>query len=707
MSTAARAPGSWRPPRLRSGLPAVLWGLAAAACLVLVVLLGARVFTQLAELRRAPQDNVQWSVAQLETELLRLQQTGLQIVAGEDVSLDEFRQRFDIFYSRVDVLRSGTVFAPLRRDFAVQRPLLDLSQFLEETVPIIDGPDDELQRRLPELLEKGNRLAVDVRDLELSAVATFARASDAQRSEFAALLSLTAYVALGVIVVLIGAAVVLLRQTLISRRREAEIRQNEERLAAMVNAALDAVIVIDSRGTIIEFNTAAETIFGITRDAALGRQMGEMMLPARHRAAHEAGLTRYLKTGETVIVDKGRIELTALNAKGEEFPIELSVGRSQGKDGPIFIGYLRDITNRKRSENELRVARDRAQAADRAKSEFLAVMSHEMRTPLNGVLGALDLLRATPLEGKQAHYVDLAAKSGEILLSHINDVLDITKIEAGKLEIETEPFDVRRMVIDLAETTKEEALKRDNQVVVTVDPGIAETVLGDPYRVRQILLNMVANAIKFTSEGTITIKARLARDTGDAPDIEFSVRDTGIGISEADIGKLFSDFVTLDPAYARTVGGTGLGLAICRRLVKAMGGEIGVDSTPGKGSRRLSLPPRRSSRPRASASSWPKTTRPTASSREMLSKAGNEVTIAEDGVEAVKRADETPFDVILMDVSMPRMDGLEATKRIRQGKGASQSATIIAVTAHALPAEIERFLGGRHAGLPDKAPAQA
>jgi CheY-like chemotaxis protein len=305
--------------------------------------------------------------------------------------------------------------------------------------------------------------------------------------------------------------------------------------------------------------------------------------------------------------------------------------------------------------------------------------------------------------------VDLAAKSGEILLSHINDVLDITKIEAGKLEIETEPFDVRRMVIDLAETTKEEALKRDNQVVVTVDPGIAETVLGDPYRVRQILLNMVANAIKFTSEGTITIEARLARDTGDAPDIEFSVRDTGIGISEADIGKLFSDFVTLDPAYARTVGGTGLGLAICRRLVKAMGGEIGVDSTPGKGSRfwfRLALPAGPSGQPAAFAPAPQEFAAPGLSillaednetnriiAREMLSKAGYEVTIAEDGVEAVKRANETPFDVILMDVSMPQMDGLEATKRIRQGKGASQSATIIAVTAHALPAEIERFLG--------------
>ena len=704
------------PAGFRTRLLLGLIGAIVAACLIGFGWLGTRVIDELASLRSAPRDNVQWSASQLETEAMRMHLAAVTAASGDAQAVAEFRRRFDIFYSRVEVLRTGAMFARMRDAPEIAQGLDRLVGFLDETAAVVDGPPGTLEAALPGLTERTAWTLRVARDLALAAVARFAQASDRERVEFTNLLLLTSVFALSAIVVLLLTALVLVRQILAAHRSEAETRRSEARLSAMINSALDAVIVVDRFGAIIEYNSAARTIFGFAPDEAIGAPMAGLIIPERHRAAHREGFKRFLETGETRIIGKGRVELTALDATGREFPVELTLGKSIGEDGPIFIAYLRDITRRKQAEDTLRLARDRAEAADRAKSDFLAVMSHEMRTPLSGVLGAVDLLRSTELDDKQARYVGLAEKSGEILQQHIADVLDLTKIESGQIEIVPAPFDPAGLVEELAEVTREEALKRDNQISVRLGPGIPLAVSGDPHRVRQILLNFVANAIKFTSEGEITIGLDTAPGSG-APDLlEFSVTDTGIGIAEADQARLFDEFVVLDPSYTRNVGGTGLGLAICRRLSQAMGGEIGVESTPGEGSRfwvRLPLPMTEAEPAQAEPAAPAgvtglrvllvddnETNRIVGS--ELLTKAGHSVSLARDGAEAVERAHAAEYDLILMDVSMPRMDGVEATKQIRRGDGRSRAVPVIAVTAHARSDELDRFLAAGMQGVLNK-----
>lgn len=685
----------------------VLVGLFVTVSLAAILILGERVFVKAAEHRHAANENVEWTASQVETELLRLL-LAIRRVEGGEAALSELRTRFDIFYSRVDVLGEGDNFAPLRADPQAAASLDRLEAFLARTVPLIDGPDPALRALLPAIGRDVRGLHDAARDLVLRAVEFYAVRADTEREEFARLLSFTANATLGILVALIIYSLVLLWQFRLTRLREAALRRSGERLAATVTSALDAVVAIDAAGRIFEFNPAAERVFGYSRDQALGQPMSELIVPPALREAHLKGFERHLTTGETAVVGHGRQELTALNAAGEVFPVELAVGRSVGEDGPVFIAYLRDITERNRVRRELTVARDRAEAADRAKSEFLAVMSHEMRTPLNGILAALDLLRASTLAPPQAEHVELASRSGEILLRHIDDVLEITRIEAGKIELQEHPFDLARLIRETCHLVREEALRRDNQVSCSLSGDLPPAVLGDEHRIRQVLLNIMANAVKFTAEGTIEVTVGPAGGTADRPSIEFSVRDTGRGIAEGDIERLFDDFVLLDPSYSREVGGSGLGLAICRRIVRAMGGEIGVESRLGEGSRfwfRLSLP---------AADDVAVDTIPEAIDAQsatgrrvllvedneinravaeaMLTGAGYSVVTAEDGMGAVERAGHAAFDLILMDISMPRMDGIEATRRIREGTGKSRDKPIIGITAHAQPSEIERFI---------------
>ncbi len=394
-----------------------------------------------------------------------------------------------------------------------------------------------------------------------------------------------------------------------------------------------------------------------------------------------------------------------------------------------------------RAQAELRVARDAALAGERAKASFVAVMSHEMRTPLNGIIASLEILRDEVAAPDQARFITIAHASAVQLMLQINDVLDISRIEAGRVEIAVEPFDLLAFLGEVTGALRPLASGRGNHLVLSCDPALPARVAGDSFRVRQILQNFLSNAIKFTEDGTITLGARaLAARDGAAALVEFEVIDTGRGIAAADLPRLFEDFVMLDPTYSREVGGSGLGLSICRRLAAAMGGEIGVDSEPGQGSRFwVRLPfgrvdtaapaalrqgdrtscedPLPRPQPAASQRPAPPTTgpsvpaaRPAAAAAatalrllvvddnavnrtvvaRMLEQEGHDAVLAENGRSAVSLAEAQRFDAILMDISMPEMDGVTAAGLIRQG-GASAAVPIFALTAHAMPEELARF----------------
>jgi PAS domain S-box-containing protein len=370
----------------------------------------------------------------------------------------------------------------------------------------------------------------------------------------------------------------------LERQRQAEQLRHEgdERVRATLQNALDCIITINEQGHVVEFNPAAERTFGYSKEQVLGRPISETIIPHEHRATHEAGLRNYVATQEPRILGR-RVEQVALHADGREFPVELAITRTRFRSHYLFTAYIRDITERKQAEQALIDARQEAEAASQAKSQFLATMSHEIRTPMNGVLGMAELLATTPMNEEQRSFLDTMNQSGRVLMGIINDILDFSKIEAGKFRLETVAFDLRQAVCETAQLLLAQAESKGLALVISYAPDCPCYLLGDAGRIRQILFNLLGNAIKFTLEGHVLIEVSGRSLQEGQTAIRIAVEDTGIGIAPQEQALLFEAFTQADGSMTRRFGGTGLGLAICRQLVTQMGGRIGVDSEPEAG----------------------------------------------------------------------------------------------------------------------------
>ncbi len=659
--------------------------------------LGNNVLVQLRGLSIAETDNMQWTILQVETEIANLQVAVLEALTDDNPDLDAVRLRSDIALSRLGPVQNGRT-GELFRENAQAMPLLAaIDAFAASLIGILDTPGRLDRVDLVEMRELIVGIRPDVRQLALFGLQLGVERSEARRVAFSDQLWRTGATAIALIAALGVLLLVLDRVLARARQRDLALRASSDRLVSTVEASLDAIVAADQAGRIVQFNSAAERIFGWTNAEILGRKMDETIIPPQHRNAHKAGMDRYLATHEAHVVGGGRVELSALRKTGEEFPVEINITSVRDGAEELFIAYLRDISLRKINEQKLIDARDRALRMDRAKSQFLAVMSHEMRTPLNGVLGVLDLLRTTKLTERQERYVGVAAASGEILLEHVNEALDITRIEMGSMSLSPAPFPLRRCVEGVVDVLSPLAQERNLALELEFGTGMDRHFLADGGRIAQMLTNLVGNAIKFTDAGSIHVSVTGIHGA-DATSATFAVRDTGPGISPENHERIFEDFVALAHAEGRQSRGDGLGLSIARKTARLMGGDLTVTSKMGEGSTfSLVLPLERVSAPADAATPELTHTRPVSARsilvvednainrsvlHEMLKGLGHSVQEAKDGLEGLNAAKNCAVDLIIMDISMPVMDGIEATRRIRQEAGPNQSTPILGLTAH-------------------------
>ncbi len=472
------------------------------------------------------------------------------------------------------------------------------------------------------------------------------------------------------------------------------IKRAEERARTVVNAAPTPILLVDRDGVIRVANAAAERTFGYACEDLIGKSI-ELLVPQQASGDHEQYRPALWKENTTSAIDTGR-ELLCRRSNGTEFPAELGLNPIMLDDEQVVLVTVFEITLLKQAEETLRRAKEAAEQANQAKSDFLANMSHEIRTPMNAIIGMSELVLDTDLNGTQRDYITIVLESAETLLAIINQILDFSKIEAGKLELESIPFDLCEEVGDTLKSLALRGHAKGLEIAWRVHPSVPRYLRGDPIRLRQVLVNLVGNAIKFTSDGEVFVDIELEEPVqGGKARLRGSVRDTGVGISPEKLEKVFAPFEQADSSTTREFGGTGLGLAITRRVIEAFHGELWATSIPGKGSTfsfTAEFPV--SEQPEDAVAIEP----PDLSDvpvlvvddnelnrrilREMLESWGIPVTTVEGAWQAIsvlrnRVQNGEPLPLLLSDVHMPEIDGFELVRQLRQIDGLQQTQVIM------------------------------
>lgn len=485
-----------------------------------------------------------------------------------------------------------------------------------------------------------------------------------------------------------------------------ENRIKEELLRTIVSKTEDGIFLTDFEGFIYEANARALDMFGYSLKEITGKNFSEFRKYDLSDEEDSNGVRQLLRN------KFWNSELELKTDTGKEFYAFVSITWIHRFGKEYLLYKVSDISQRKQNEAEIIEARDLAQAATAAKSEFLATMSHEIRTPMNGVLGMTNIMMQSSLDDDQRNYLSTIKKSGESLLELLNDILDFSKIESGKMQLEQRSFTLKELVFDVCNLLKSNAERKGLELKLNFETELPAQLIGDSTKIRQVLVNLVGNAIKFTQSGEVDFSID---ETDDLKFIKFSVKDTGIGIQKEEINRLFQSFTQLDSSTTRKFGGTGLGLAICKSLVEMMGGQIWVESSLGKGSTFYFTIPRlvdesvvEESHVFIAEKNEIKIHENQAlSSLRVLLAEDNLVNqqvgililksmgviaeVAENGKDVQKALAKSDFDLILMDVHMPEMDGIETTRWIRS-QVKYDAMEIIALTANAFDEDRERCI---------------
>jgi PAS domain S-box-containing protein len=501
----------------------------------------------------------------------------------------------------------------------------------------------------------------------------------------------------------------------LSAQRQAaiqELRLSESKLNSIFESVPEAIVVADSKGQIVQCNLATTEVFGFQPAELIGQNVNVLM-PQKDRTAHDEHLQIYQETGRKKLINNPRV-VQGMRKDGTTFPVRVTINETRLDDAHFFVGVMQDHTAALRAQSLLIEARDKAEQANRLRGEFLANMSHEIRTPMNGILGMTEMAMAATDAQAQKEYLTLARDSASHLLHIINQILDFSKIEAGALELEKVAISPAQLVRHTARSLEQLAHAKGLTMDVHNEPTMPELLWLDPVRMRQVLTNLIGNAIKFTDQGRVTVAARCLHSSDKQTVLEISVADTGIGFDQAKASAIFSPFMQADGSITRSYGGTGLGLAITRSLVQLMGGEVIATSEQGKGATfTIHIPVEVASQAKlisnvVTQGEHNATPKPPslkvllvedhAINRKlaeiMLQRMGHQFVLAEDGQQALDCLHKETFDVVLMDVMMPVMDGLTALKKWRIHELQNQLARtpVLMVTAHAMTGDRERFL---------------
>ncbi|MEP4532996.1 MAG: ATP-binding protein [Cyclobacteriaceae bacterium] len=489
---------------------------------------------------------------------------------------------------------------------------------------------------------------------------------------------------------------------------QSELKDKAEQLRSLIETAMDAVVILDSNGNVQLWNIQAENIFGWSENEVINKPLADFIVPPDKRGDHINGMRNYLATGVNKMLNQ-RVEEMGMTKRGDLIPLELSIVANEVEGELVFTSFIRDISDQKKAKEALEDAKENAERASMAKADFLSTMSHEIRTPMNGLSGTIDFLLSENPREDQLESLNLMKQSSEALLVILNDILDFTKIDEGRIELDEVDFSITEVCNNVISTYKQKANDKGIKLFFKADMDIPDLLVGDPVRFGQVLNNLVSNAIKFTKEGSVEMSVEFVKEAKESARFMISVSDTGIGISKENLDTIFERFSQVHNRQQHRVGGTGLGLAISKRLLNLQGGELKVESEIGEGAKfYFEIEFNKSNsvgKQHGNQTSLLKNLNGLSIllvednhvnqivASKFLLKWGCQVDMVFDGKEALEALEKNTYNLILMDIQMPVMNGFDTTSAIRAKDDTySQEVPIVALSADVLPEVTDKCL---------------